>query len=269
MHKYLVRNLWVIVGGQKGEAAIGIFGKRVGRERRGTSKSGKWERTCRLRYSSWSRDTSLYPRSIRPVKTLLFQLSLANAAFRAVSREPPATWTTARASTCVVLCRMSFSTNFLLNTVAKGFRIFSRSSILDPRIVFRRRKWKQEILVSVHGHCASAEFVNLAEINGSLNQVSVKLCVFMYNDYEGLIVSRKLRRLNLLFILNFGLLLWYIIFVWVHFNRDLNFFLISLANFRHAHFTDFYTCLLHFWKYLILIFWWILRKTEFNLNIDG
>lgn len=58
--------------------------------REGHDKERKAREKARSRrYSSWTRDTSLYPHSATSwLKQLLLQLSLANPAFRAVSRTP-------------------------------------------------------------------------------------------------------------------------------------------------------------------------------------
>lgn len=67
----------------------GCEGRGIETEERDTKERKAREKARSRRYSSWTRDTSLYPHSATSwLKQLLLQLSLANPAFRAVSRTP-------------------------------------------------------------------------------------------------------------------------------------------------------------------------------------
>lgn len=67
----------------------GWKGRGIETEERDTKERKAREKARSRRYSSWTRDTSLYPHSATSwLKQLLLQLLLANPAFRAVSRTP-------------------------------------------------------------------------------------------------------------------------------------------------------------------------------------
>lgn len=193
--------------GRKRNATFGIKGGREREERDIEERKVREDLQAALLFAI-GRHLSFIPIlfSRLKVKTLLFQSSLVNVALRVVRRtrassdfNEPLIFR-ARASTCIVLCGCVFADLFLSDPIAKRVvsflplarfisssytlrfsRRFSSSYRTLPTVTFRpnivessKVKASKEIFVSVcHVSRASAEFVDLAWLNGSLNQVSL------------------------------------------------------------------------------------------------